>query len=665
MAERTLTVRVIGDDAALKRTFASSERSTKTFFGRMNALNQGARGGLSGFGGRSSLLFGSPTFISTAAITAALGKSVSAASDLNEQIAKSRQIFGDASRATEEWSQTTARSMGIAQAEALRATGTFGNLFATVELAPDVAAEMSRALVQLAADLASFNNASPEDVLQAIRSGLIGEAEPLRRYGVLLSEARVQQEAMAATGKNNVKALTDQEKALARYQIILQDTAPAQGDFARTSQGLANQSRILRANLNDLSADIGGLLVPGLTDAAVAANFLLEEFGKLGAALDDFQLLGDPFGGKSLLELLGLEGTVDKSLIDVIRDAFGDAGKALDEALRPDDRPGARGPGAIAAENTRQAIEERQRQLKEAQRALERSRRSFGAFIKGLGLKLDRAGLTQGLNDDIAVLREIERAIERQIDREGRTFKLVDQLTRVRQQITDTVAQRAAINAQRARDAAQAAREEAQAAKELAQAMRDARIGRQFEALGLTAEGEVRAPGVGALQRRLRSLRDQVKGTALDTDKTRSQLRRIAKVLAGEFGLVGRDVRNAILQMFKDITDALEDKTGAKTKFRKGNVEDLLRGLGLSPEELKALRARLSQVGAGGAIPGKGIGAFGFAVPRDGGGNFIVNINGNVVTEDADSFLRDMQKRGRRGSIGRRGVGAGVGLGLG
>ena len=127
---------------------------------------------------------------------------------------------------------------------------------------------MSQALVQLAADMASFNNASPEDVLLAIRSGLIGEAEPLRRYGVLLSETRVQQQALVETGKDNVKNLTDQEKLTARYNIILKDTGTAQGDAARTAGSWANQSRKLRANLDDLSAGLGQKLIPVLEDAA-------------------------------------------------------------------------------------------------------------------------------------------------------------------------------------------------------------------------------------------------------------------------------------------------------------------------------------------------------------------------------------------------------------
>ena len=147
------------------------------------------------------------------------------------------------------------------QTAALEATGTFGNLFSAIGIVGPQASAISQQFVKLAADMASFNNASPEDVLLALRSGLTGEVEPLRRYGVLLSEARVQQEAMAKSGKTSAKELTNQEKALARIAIIMRDTATAQGDFARTSGSLANQQRILDANVQDLKTSLGSALL--------------------------------------------------------------------------------------------------------------------------------------------------------------------------------------------------------------------------------------------------------------------------------------------------------------------------------------------------------------------------------------------------------------------
>ena len=225
----------------------------------------------SGLGTRGSALMGTVGIGVGVGVAAAAGielrRAVNAASDLNEQISKAGQVFGESARDVLSWSTTTADGIGIARDKALEAAGTFGNLLVATGQSEAQAASMSRTLVQLGADLASFNNTSPEEALDAIRSGLVGEVEPLRRYGVLLSEARVQQEAMRRTGKDNAKQLTESEKATARYNLILQQTKPAQGDFARTAGSAANQTRRLRANVRDLEADLGSTFIPVVADA--------------------------------------------------------------------------------------------------------------------------------------------------------------------------------------------------------------------------------------------------------------------------------------------------------------------------------------------------------------------------------------------------------------
>ena len=106
---------------------------------------------------------------------------------------------------------------------------------------------MSEQLLRLGADLASFNNLEVGDALDKLRSGLTGEAEPLRELGVLLSEDAVQAEALASGLAESTKAITEADKVQARYNLILKQTATAQGDFARTSTGLANAQRIISA----------------------------------------------------------------------------------------------------------------------------------------------------------------------------------------------------------------------------------------------------------------------------------------------------------------------------------------------------------------------------------------------------------------------------------
>ena len=284
-----------------------------------------------------------------AAGTKVLKDSVKNAVDLGEQINKTATVFrGPGANAIKQWSKTTATGIGVSQAQALEAAGTFGNMLVPMGIARTQAAGMSKNMVNLAGDMASFNNASPEQTLDALRSGLAGETEPLRRFGVFLSQSRIQAEAMSmglvkATkdtggikaaqmsasiaqakystavkkhGKNSlearsaavaqakaeaalskvmrgkVPALTATQKAQATYALILKDTKDAQNDFAKTSDSLANKQRILKAQYANITAVIGAKLVPviqllanNLTIVAAALGVVITLWASYRAAV--------------------------------------------------------------------------------------------------------------------------------------------------------------------------------------------------------------------------------------------------------------------------------------------------------------------------------------------------------------------------------------------
>jgi hypothetical protein len=250
-----------------------------------------------------------------------LKDSIGNAVDLGEQINKTAVVFrGPGAKAVVDWSKSTATAIGVSRQQALEAAGTFGNMLVPMGFARTQAAGMSSKLVTLAGDMASFNNANPEDTLEALRSGLAGETEPLRKYGVFLNDARVKAEAMglglvhASRDQQKIKAsqlaaelaqrkynaavnkygahsqqakqallaneraqvalgkatkgsipqLTAAQKAQATYSLILKDTKDAQGDFGRTSDSLANKQRILKAQYANITATLGQQLVPVL-----------------------------------------------------------------------------------------------------------------------------------------------------------------------------------------------------------------------------------------------------------------------------------------------------------------------------------------------------------------------------------------------------------------
>ena len=196
-------------------------------------------------------------------VSGVLGKKlVDAGSNLEESMSKINVVFGDSAQSVKDFASTAAVSMGISNQQALEAAGTYGNLLQAFGTTREKAAEMSTTMVQLAGDLASFNNVPVADALLAIRSGLSGEAEPLKRFGIAINDVRLKQEALALKlydGKGQLSVLA---KSQAAYALILKDSTLAQGDYSRTSDGVANMQRTLTATFQDISAELGTALLP-------------------------------------------------------------------------------------------------------------------------------------------------------------------------------------------------------------------------------------------------------------------------------------------------------------------------------------------------------------------------------------------------------------------
>lgn len=201
--------------------------------------------------------------IAGAKVTEFFKDTINNASDLSESTSKLRVVFGKASQSVLDFGKQSATSMGLSQNSYRDAVGTLGNLFVALKLPGPEAAKMSTKMVQLAGDLASFNNTKPEDALEALRSGLVGETEPLRQYGVNITAATLQTEALKLGLIKHIKdGLTPAQKATATYALVLDQTKTAQGDFKRTQDGLANSTRIAAAQWDDLKTKLGEIFLP-------------------------------------------------------------------------------------------------------------------------------------------------------------------------------------------------------------------------------------------------------------------------------------------------------------------------------------------------------------------------------------------------------------------
>lgn len=202
-------------------------------------------------------------------------ESATAASDFGESASKAANVFGPAIGEVEKFASTAASAIGQSQGQALAAAGTFGNLFTALGATQQAAAGMSVDTLQLGADLASFNNLGVDETLEKLRSGLVGEIEPLRSLGISFDAAAVEAKAaeLGLAGANG--EISEGAKVQARLALITEQSKNALGDFGETAGGLANSQRILAATFKDVQEQVGKALLPALLQIVDAAKPLL------------------------------------------------------------------------------------------------------------------------------------------------------------------------------------------------------------------------------------------------------------------------------------------------------------------------------------------------------------------------------------------------------
>lgn len=336
-----------GDEVRIKITADDQTqrgvRSAKREVGTLDSAIQGLK--------PSWLAVGAAAAAGSAALIAGARAAIGAASDLAENQSRVNVVFGQSAGVINEWAGTAVTAMGLARQEALGAAGEFGNLFTSMGLGQGEAAGLSTNVVQLGADFASFNNLAggTNEALTKLRAGLVGEAEPLRSLGININAAAVEAKALELGLAATKAEITDAAKVQARYALIVEQSGNAQGDFARTSDGLANQQRILDANMKQLSATIGTFLIPTALAATEQANKLFLELEGLKDLpeirvtvhlIEKFTKAEIPGTGQGVVEWLfnnSPAGRIQQQ-IDAAREGIGDIRGAVGGALDPNIR---------------------------------------------------------------------------------------------------------------------------------------------------------------------------------------------------------------------------------------------------------------------------------------------------------------------------------------
>lgn len=210
------------------------------------------------------------------------------ASDLVEVQNVVDVTFGQQSTLIDGWSQRTLDAFGLNELSAKRYSSTIGAMLKSSGISGDAILKMSENITQLSGDMASFYNLSGDTAFEKIRSGISGETEPLKQLGINMSVANMNAFAMEQGIGKAYDKMSQGEQVILRYQYLLAQTADAQGDFARTQDSYANQTKLMEENWKGLTGSIAALFLPALTGAKEKINGLLVKARQLVPAVQQF-----------------------------------------------------------------------------------------------------------------------------------------------------------------------------------------------------------------------------------------------------------------------------------------------------------------------------------------------------------------------------------------
>ena len=263
----------------------------------------------------------------TAPILAAGVASAKLASDLAENMNKVDVAFGKNSGEVKSWSDTTLKSFGISKGSALEMSSLFGDMGTAMGQSTGEAAKMSTGLVGLAGDLASFKNIGIDQAQDALKGIFTGEGESLKSLGIIMQDSTLIAYAQATGQKKAYSEMTQAEKVALRYAFVMNATKNSQGDFSRTSEGAANQTRTFGETMKELGANMGQYLLPVVTPLIAKLSEMAKAFGDLSPATQ-----------KTILVIAGIVAVVGPALVVIgsivtavgtIAGAFGAASGAI------------------------------------------------------------------------------------------------------------------------------------------------------------------------------------------------------------------------------------------------------------------------------------------------------------------------------------------------
>jgi len=384
VANKITTIFDFKDSGGLKKIKAEVKEADG-LFGKMKAGIKGAT---------EELKTNRTAQLATGAAAVAAAKvAIDAASDLEESVNAVKVVYQDAGDEVLKLGDTSAESFGLSQ----RAFNEFAVQFSA--FASQIADNSGRSVVEVVeemttrvADFASVHNLSMEEAAQVVQSTMAGETEAFRRFGGDVSAATIKAKAYEDGIAEVGEELTEGQKVLARYSAFMEQTGETAGDFANTSDSLANQQRIMQANIEDSAAALGQDLLPVVAEAAQLANEAADAFRNWDDAFRDLS------GGAGILGTAFDFGTKPlqwmNSYNNALTDFVGLTGEAEDAGVAftrvGTDMARGQFEAATATDEAAAAVEEHTDKVTDFDRWLERATESGQKYADAAKRKADR-----------------------------------------------------------------------------------------------------------------------------------------------------------------------------------------------------------------------------------------------------------------------------------
>ncbi|MFV0552324.1 MAG: hypothetical protein ACK5L6_10465 [Anaerorhabdus sp.] len=222
------------------------------------------------------------------AATAALTGMFYAASNTEESVNKVNVVFGESSKIVTDFSNKSLDMYGIANSTALDMASTYGDMGTSLGIAKDEIAKMGVELVGRAGDMSSFKNISLEVANTGLMGIFTGETESLKKLGVVMTQANLENYALAQGYKTKYQEMTEAEKVMVRYNYVMGATKNSEGDYANTSQGAANSVRSLKETVIELGSSLGEQLLPVVVPVIQGFRDMLQGFNELDPSVKGF-----------------------------------------------------------------------------------------------------------------------------------------------------------------------------------------------------------------------------------------------------------------------------------------------------------------------------------------------------------------------------------------